>query len=291
MDFSQLSKENYDIELSKVFAKFDKIVSPKELKKVKQEKESFIIQLSKSHVLIDSLKSENTLLFDIIDTLENKLKEFEKFLKKFSSDNLKSMLCIHSDISSKPGLTADLSISTSHASDSELNFVDIKPVIVDAACSEKSCLSNWVKPNSKDSRTQSKFVPICHHCGKVGHIRLKCYLLKSHKPWKKQVDSRKGFIEKTSFDKYVLPHRRHISQRGKDFVICETANLKFTEPFKKYFSKLSQPTYYHYMSLDTSGHTVLRSYSCLAFYLRNHLFYPHIFTCFLEKLLQIFFLG
>jgi hypothetical protein len=35
MDFSQLSEENYDIELSKVLAKIDKIVSPKELKKVK----------------------------------------------------------------------------------------------------------------------------------------------------------------------------------------------------------------------------------------------------------------
>jgi hypothetical protein len=29
MDFSQLSEENCDIELSKVFAKLDKIVSPK----------------------------------------------------------------------------------------------------------------------------------------------------------------------------------------------------------------------------------------------------------------------
>jgi len=80
------------------------------------------------------------------------------------------MLCIHSDISNKPGLTADLSTSTSHASDSELDSVDIKPVIVDAACSENSCLNNYVKPNSKDSGTQGKFVHICHHCGKVGHI-------------------------------------------------------------------------------------------------------------------------
>jgi hypothetical protein len=62
MDFFQLSEENYDIELSKVFVKLDKMVSPKELKKVKQEKESLIIQLSGSHVLIDSFKSENTML-------------------------------------------------------------------------------------------------------------------------------------------------------------------------------------------------------------------------------------
>jgi hypothetical protein len=91
IDFSQLSKENYDIELSKVLVKLDKMVFPKELKKVKQEKESLIIQLSESHVLIDSLKSENTMLLNIIDALENKL-------AKFSSDNLKSMLCIHSDV-------------------------------------------------------------------------------------------------------------------------------------------------------------------------------------------------
>jgi hypothetical protein len=45
--------------------------------------------------LIDSLKSENTMLLNTIDALENKL-------EKFSSDNLKSMLCIYSDVSNKP---------------------------------------------------------------------------------------------------------------------------------------------------------------------------------------------
>jgi len=59
------------------------------------------------------------------------------------------MLCIHSDISNKPGLTVDLSTSTSHASDSELDSVDTKLVIVDEGCSENSCLNNCVKPNSK----------------------------------------------------------------------------------------------------------------------------------------------
>jgi hypothetical protein len=118
-DSSQLSEENYDIELSKVFAKLDKTVFTKELKNVKQEKEYLIIQFSESHVLIDSFKSESIILFDIIDTLENKLKESEYLLKKLSSDNLKSMLCIHSDISNKPALILDdMSTSTSHASDS-----------------------------------------------------------------------------------------------------------------------------------------------------------------------------
>jgi hypothetical protein len=137
-----------------------------------------IVQLSESHALIDSLKYENTMLFEIIDSLEKKL-------EKFSSDNLKSMLCIHSDISDKPDLIVDdLSASTSHASDSDLDSIVIKPVIVNTACSENSCLNNCVKPKSKDTSTHAhrKFVPTCHNCGKIGHFRPNCYLLKSHRP-------------------------------------------------------------------------------------------------------------
>jgi len=62
------------------------------------------------------------MLFNTIDILENKLKESEDLLNKFSSDNLKSMLCIHIDISNKSDLIVDdLSASTSHAFDSELD--------------------------------------------------------------------------------------------------------------------------------------------------------------------------
>jgi hypothetical protein len=47
------------------------------------------------------------------------------------------MLCIHSDISNKHALIVnDMSTSTSHASDSELDSIDIKPMIVDTACLE-----------------------------------------------------------------------------------------------------------------------------------------------------------
>jgi len=112
-----------------------------------------IVQLFESHALIDSLKSENTMLFDIFDTLENKLKESEDLLKKFSSENLKSMLFSHSDISNKPDLIVDdLSAFTSYASDYELDSIVIKHVIVDTACLnnfENSCLNNCVKPNPK----------------------------------------------------------------------------------------------------------------------------------------------
>jgi hypothetical protein len=209
---------------------------------VKQEKESLIVQLSESHALIDSLRSENTMLFNIIDTLENKLKESEDLLKKFSSDNLKSMLCIHSDISNKPAsIVDDMSTSTSHASDSEIDSIDIKHVIVDTTCLENSCLTNHVMPKSKDTSTQAhgKFVPTYHNYGKIGHIRPNCYLLKSHMPWIKQDALRKSEVEDSSSAKYVPPHRRHI--KGKGNVICKNANHNFAENTKKHSNKRSLP--------------------------------------------------
>jgi hypothetical protein len=145
MNSSKLSEDNSNSELLEDFLKLSKISKNfnKELKKVKQEKESLIIKLFESHTLIDSFKSENTMLFNTIDTPENKLKESEDLLKKFSSDNLKSMLCIHTDISNKPDLILyDLSASTSHAFDSELDSIVIKHVIVDTTCLDsfkKSC--------------------------------------------------------------------------------------------------------------------------------------------------------
>jgi hypothetical protein len=164
------------------------MIFPKELKKVKQEKEYLIIQLCELYALIDSLKSENTMVLNTINELENKL-------KKFTSDNLKSMLCIHSNVSNKPDLTInDLSTSTSHASDSELDSIDIKPMIEDTACLDNSCLTNRVMPKSKESGIQGKFIPKCHNCGKISHIRPNYYLLKSHKPWIKQDAQRKSEV-------------------------------------------------------------------------------------------------
>jgi hypothetical protein len=94
------------------------------------------------------------------------------------------MLCIHTNISNKHDLILnDLSTSTSHAFDSELDSIDIKPVIEDIACLDNSCLTNHVMPNSKESGIQGMFILKCHNCGTIGHIRPNCYLLKSHKPW------------------------------------------------------------------------------------------------------------
>jgi hypothetical protein len=102
-----------------------------------------------------------------------------------------------------------------------------------------------VMPKSKDTGTQAhgKFVPTCHNCGKIGHIRPNCYLLKSHKPWIKQDALRKSEAEDSSSSKYVPPHRRHIE--GKGNVICKNTNHNFAENIKKHSNKRSLPTCHH----------------------------------------------
>jgi hypothetical protein len=123
-------------------------------------------------------------------------------LEKFSSNNLKSMLCIHTYISNKPNLIVnDLSTSTSHASDSKLDSIDIKPVIEDTACLNNSYLTNHVMPNSKESGIQGKFIPKCHNCGTIGYIRPNCFLLKSHRPWIKHDALSKSKVEDSSSSK------------------------------------------------------------------------------------------
>jgi hypothetical protein len=242
-DFYDFSKDT--LLIGKLFKK-----SNRELKKIKQEKESLILQLSESHVLIDPLKSENTMLFDTVDALENKLKESEDLLKKFSSNNLKSMLCIHIDISNNPDLIVnDLSNSTSHASDSELDSIDIRPMIEDTTCLDNSCLTNHVMPNSKELRIQGKFILKCHNYGKIGHIRPNCYLLKSHRTWIKHGALRKSEVEDSSSSKYVPSHRRHI--KGKGNIVCKNANHISAENVKQHSNKRSLPTCYH---CDITGH-------------------------------------
>jgi hypothetical protein len=65
------------------------------------------------------------------------------------------MLCILKDISNKLKLIIDnLSASTSHTSDSELDSIVIKIVIVDTTCLDNSeifCLIDGVKPKFKES--------------------------------------------------------------------------------------------------------------------------------------------
>jgi len=221
------SNDEYDLhmvydelcEKSKELLKVYKI-SLKELEDVKHEKESLVIQLSESLALIDSLKSKNTMLIDIVESLADKLEKSKDLLNKLSSDNLKSILCVKKDVSNKPSMIIDdLGTSTSHASDSEINSQFIKPVKVDevkanTAClknCDNSCLNNCVKPEVAEPQNAYKdkgktfvivscenaniklAVPVIkhsksrslvtyHHCGIVGHIRPNC----CQRPWNKK---------------------------------------------------------------------------------------------------------
>jgi hypothetical protein len=162
------------------------------------------------------------------------------------------MLCIHTDISNKSDLIVnDLSTSTLHTSDSELDSINIKPVIEDTSCLDNSCLTNHVMPSSKESGLQGKFIPTCHNCGKIGYIKPNCYLLKSHRPWIKQDAMRKSEVEDSSSSKYVPPHRRHI--KGKGNIVCKNANHISAEKSKQHSNKRSLPTYHHYGIISTNN--------------------------------------
>jgi hypothetical protein len=116
-------------------------------------------------------------------------------------------------------------------------------VVVNITCLENYCLNNHVMPKFKESGTRGKFVPTCRNCGKIGHIRPNCYLLKSHRPWIKQDALRKGKVEDSSSSKYVLPHRKHI--KGMSNVMCKNANHISAEKVKQHSNKRSLPTCHH----------------------------------------------
>jgi hypothetical protein len=135
--------------------------------------------------------------------------------------------------------------------------VKVDEVKVNTACldnCENACLNNYVKPKSKDhlkKQTQAKFVPTCHHCGIVGYIRSNCYLLKSQRPWNKQDAPKKGKVEQPSKSKYVPPHMRYLSQKGKGIIIYKNANIKSAEPVMKHSNKRNLSTC-HYCGI--TGH-------------------------------------
>jgi hypothetical protein len=98
-------------------------------------------------------------------------------------------------------------------------------------------------PNSKELGIQCKFIPKCHNCGKIGHIRPNCYLLKFHRPWIKQDALRKSEVEDSFLSKYVPPHRRHIKCKGN--IVCKNANHISVEKVKQHSNKRSLPTCHH----------------------------------------------
>jgi hypothetical protein len=244
MNISQASWDEYDLqmtynELYKECMKLMKLYkfSLKKLKDVKHEKESLVSKLSESHALVDSLKFENTVLVENNKLLENELKDSKELSNRLSNDNLKNLFCVQKHVSDKPSMIVDnLGASTSHASNFEkkkslfVKHVQIEEVKANIVCLDKGknyCVNNYVKPKSKAhlwKQTEAKFVPTCHYCGIVRHIRPNCCKLKSQRPWNKNDASKKEKdVVVSSVSKYVPPHRR---KHSHGFVpTCNALNL------------------------------------------------------------------
>jgi len=178
-------------------------ISLKKLKDVKHEKESLVTKLSESYTLVESLKFENTVLIENIKSLENELKDSKELSNRLSSDNLKNMLCVQKDISNKPSMIVDyLGASSTCASNFEIKSLFVKPMKIEEVKVNIVCLDNLWK------QTQVMFVPTCHHCGIVGHIKPNCCQLESQRPWNNE-----KYVVEPSMSKYVPPYRRQPSQR------------------------------------------------------------------------------
>ena len=111
------------------------------------------------------------------------------------------MLHVHKRSGDKSGLRFDkiVPLSSNCASTSEIVFV--KPVKVEESSSEgkpavdpthqgKKSKKTFIMPHASYPKPRvvhpprklhsQRFVPTCHHCGKVGRIRSYCFNLKPH---------------------------------------------------------------------------------------------------------------
>jgi hypothetical protein len=174
---------------------------------LKSEKESLANDLSKSHILIDSLKFEISLLVhntsastshasneslnvEFVNVKEAKA-NFSKTPSVKQTQGKFAPICHHCGVSghirpncwkfeATPKKENQAAASTLHGKKGKKIHLEHyafypKPRVMHP-------------PRKLPSK---RFVPICHHCGKVGHIRPKCFDLKSHKHKSENSYSRK----------------------------------------------------------------------------------------------------
>jgi hypothetical protein len=168
------------------------------LKEVNLEKDKLSSTLTDLHPIHDTLKSENHSLIAKVKSLENDLNDSRNHLKTFFNEKLNHMLHNHKHSFDRTGLGFDKSIvsATNIVSPSKLIFV--KPVCKEENLAKKkemfppvsrgekgkgiltdSCVSRSTPRHAHMPRNQhsQRFIPTCHHCGKTGHIRPKCFQL------------------------------------------------------------------------------------------------------------------
>jgi hypothetical protein len=184
----------------------------KDVKNLELERDNLLKDLSDSHAICNSLKYENHVLIAKNKSLQNDLIEIRNHLSTFSSEKLNQMLHVQKRSSDRSSLGFDktASLSSNRAPTSKIVFV--KPVKVEESSGEgkpvvaltwqgkkgkkNSIVPHTSYPKSRDVHPPRKlpfqrFVPTCHHCGKVGHIRPHCFNLKPHVQKNKNFVSRK----------------------------------------------------------------------------------------------------
>ena len=78
---------------------------------------------------------------------------------------MKSLLCIEESVSNMLSMIVNnASTSTSHASNESLNV---------------ELVNDSISKTPSAKQTKGKFVPTCHHCGIIGHIRPNCRKFKA----------------------------------------------------------------------------------------------------------------
>ena len=109
----------------------------KDVKNLEPERDNLLKSLSDSHVVCNTLKSENHVLIAKNKSLQNDLIVSRNHLSKFSSETLDKMLQIQKHSSDRFGLGFDktTSLSSNRASTSKTGF--IKPVKVEESSSEE----------------------------------------------------------------------------------------------------------------------------------------------------------
>jgi hypothetical protein len=172
-----------------------------DVRNLELERDNLLKDLSDSHVVCNTLKYENHVLIAKNKSLQNDLIETRNHLSTFSSEKLNQMLHVQKRSNDRSCLGFDKTASLSFNRVSTSKIVFVKPVKVEESSGEgkprvaltrqgKKCKKNSIIPHASYPKPRvmhlprklhsQRFVPTCHHYGKVDHIRSHCFNLKPH---------------------------------------------------------------------------------------------------------------
>ena len=220
----------------------------KNLSKFRCEKDNLIAMLNESNKLVEKYKK-------LAENSFEKLKEFECLsmdldVKLVLSNKLfDDLKCENESLK----MHAKCLIAEPIAKNDEIiccNHV-VVPDCVPIVCSTSKKKSVYIPPHKRNQKverkalklkplfrshprelSESKFVPICHHCGVIGHIRPQCLMLK-----KEQNHGARSLPKKPSGPKPIVCHHcgafGHLRPHCSKFILLkeskEKRNLSFLE--------------------------------------------------------------